>query len=263
MSDSTCVNWEVWSDTGGTGGSGGTGDHGEEFWKREDATSDNIYYAAGNVDIGGTGGPAKLNIWQGGIHFDPNPGTYQTHGWVTTMQVGESVSFGDALRLHSDGKLYKANATNIPQEIVFCLSIETAISDSYIKVLLEGFINNPAWGFTGGKPLYLGTSDGVISETRPSTNIQVLGIAKPSGIILFNPAFGGIGGGAGGARYTTPLLTGSTGYSGTHGLGYEPIVQCFNSSWTVIEPEEIRVSGSDFLVDFDTDITNCYVICIA
>lgn len=279
MSDSTtCINWEVWSHTGGsggtgaTGGSGGTGSTGQGgntggtggggLWTREDATSDNIFYA-GNIAVGGTGGPGRVNIWQGGIHFDSNPGIYQTHGIITTMQVGESVSFGDALRLHTNGKLYKANASNIPQEIVFCLSAETAASNDWIKVLLRGFINNPLWSFTGSRVLYLGTTDGVVSETKPGSNIQVLGIAKTSDIILFNPAYGGIGGGASGARYTTPLLTGATGYTGTHGLGEEPIIQCYNPSWVAIEPDEIRVSPTGFLVDFDEDITDCYIICIA
>jgi hypothetical protein len=61
---------------------------------------------------------------------------------------------------------------------------------SDVLVLKSGFVRNSSWSFTKGGPVYLSTSDGGVTQTKPSSTdnaVQYLGEAYDTDILDFNP----------------------------------------------------------------------------
>jgi len=99
--------------------------------------------------------------------------------------LGETVAAYDALYLKSDGKWYKAQADGSKQP---CLGIamESGAADDQIRVFRVGKVTNSGWSWTTpGNPLYLSpTTAGEITETKPSSNVQVVGYVLSSTEII-------------------------------------------------------------------------------
>ena len=82
-----------------------------------------------------------------------------------------------------------ANATTDAKTPGNVMALETG-AGSNVLVLKSGFVRNSAWSFTKGSPVYLSTSDGGVTQTKPSaTNnaVQYLGEAYDTDILDFNP----------------------------------------------------------------------------
>jgi hypothetical protein len=114
-------------------------------------------------------------------------------GLTTNKTAGETFAFGEIGYLNSDGKVYKANATNAskyPAVVMACGSI-TANNEG--KFLLMGTARNDSWNFTAGGFIYLGTSDGAITQNGASLTVtnyatQILGFAHPNAdTVMFLP----------------------------------------------------------------------------
>lgn len=57
-------------------------------------------------------------------------------------------------------------------------------------VLKSGYIRNSAWSFTVGQPVYLSTTDGGVTQTKPSAAsnaVQYIGEAYSTDILDFRP----------------------------------------------------------------------------
>ncbi|MEE9574314.1 MAG: hypothetical protein V3W20_14760 [Candidatus Neomarinimicrobiota bacterium] len=272
MSDGTgCENWEIWSDTGGTGGTGytgGTGGIGNSghtggtggagHWGR---IGNDLYYNLGKVTVGGTDGPGKFNVRGGSIFIDNSPpSNKQVYGIVTEMVIGEGVDFSNALFMKNDSKLWKADADATNSTITLVLAAEDSTADSTCMVLISGFARNDSWNFGIGNRIYVDTTAGLLTDVKPvgsGVNVQVVGVAFNTNLILFNPSFGyAIAG-----RYESTLLTGSTGYTGTHGIGEQPIIQVYDENYNVLQPKTAQIDTMGYQIDFE-EITDCYVICM-
>lgn len=95
--------------------------------------------------------------------------------------AGETLSIGDVVRIHTDGKIYKAIATANRGQIVG-ISNQNAILDDTIKILSSGDITNGAWSLTIGDIYYLsGTIAGGITNTSPAVIGQAI---MPVGVAL-------------------------------------------------------------------------------
>jgi hypothetical protein len=121
------------------------------------------------------------------------PSSDQTgSGLITTDTVGENVAIGELLYMKSDGKWWKANATNTTAMPCAGLAMEAKNADQDCKILLLGFFRKDAWNWTVGGLIYVSTTSGAPTQTIPSTTgnqVQVLGLAITADIIFFNPSY--------------------------------------------------------------------------
>ena len=91
-------------------------------------------------------------------------------------------------------KIPVLSAGKIPFGIVplvgkLALALESGTGSK--RLLLRGIARDDTWSFTPGAQLYVDTTAGTITETRPSGSgdfVQVVGWAKTATIIFFEPS---------------------------------------------------------------------------
>ena len=94
---------------------------------------------------------------------------------------GEAITAGDAVSLHGDGLVYRANAAVGANQDIPAIGIAetTEILGGELEVKRRGHVAE-ATGLTAGAWVYLGESDGAVTATAPSSAgdaVQVVGIA--------------------------------------------------------------------------------------
>ena len=97
--------------------------------------------------------------------------------------------FGGALRFDGSGDLVDVDNSSASTMPCSVLALENGTGS--IKVLWRGKAKNNGWSFTPGGYVYAG-SNGALTQTRPSNTgdqVQVLGTARASGEIIFNPSY--------------------------------------------------------------------------
>ena len=95
------------------------------------------------------------------------------------VTLGETVTPYQPLYLKvADGKWYKAQADGTKQPC-FGLAVEGGILNGQIRIHRMGEIENLAWAWANlGMPIYLDPDTaGVLTQTKPSVNVQVIGYA--------------------------------------------------------------------------------------
>ena len=162
--------------TGPTGAAGATGSTGATG-----ATG-----VAGNT--GGTGATGTtLTI--------TSPSNQSSSGITEAFTYGESITIGAAVYQKSDGSVYNANATDVTKTPAIGVALATAASGTN-SVLLYGLYrddSNLTFSTVGSNAaglIYVGTTNGVLTQTQPSATdqvIQVIGWALASHIIFVNP----------------------------------------------------------------------------
>jgi hypothetical protein len=100
-----------------------------------------------------------------------------------------AVTWAQALHMHSDGTWILADADD--SDLVPCeaLAISTG-AGSNKQVIKRGYINSSAWSWTPGGLIYLSTTAGGLTQTKPSTtgdNVQIVGYAETSTTMYFDP----------------------------------------------------------------------------
>jgi hypothetical protein len=128
--------------------------------------------------------------------FSPSIGVDLTaHGDIFPDTVGENVVFGNILYLESDGKWWKADATQATTMPCTAMAIATILADATGNLLSRGFVRNDAWNWTIGATsglIYASTTPGAPSQTAPSLSgeqVQILGFARTPDIMFFNPSY--------------------------------------------------------------------------
>lgn len=126
--------------------------------------------------------------------FDLKTIEYSTQGWDTILAtdmeklddvipsrllalLGETVTAYQALYLKANGTWWKAQADGVKQP---CLGIALEGGDAtdVIRVVRLGDIINAGWAWTVAGPIYLSTTTpGVMTQTLPTQNVQILGYA--------------------------------------------------------------------------------------
>lgn len=113
-------------------------------------------------------------------------------GLTTVDTVGEIVAIGDVLYMKADGKWWKTDADQAATMPGAGLAMAAAPAEATCNILLLGFYRDNTWTWTPGKILYASTTAGDLTDTAPAgpgDQVQVLGVAIASNIILFNPSY--------------------------------------------------------------------------
>jgi hypothetical protein len=118
------------------------------------------------------------------------PSDLSAVGIIIDITAGENLSIGEVCRINSDGKFYKANATDFTGVPAIILVIENIPANSSGKALKLGYWRDDSKTYTIGKEIYLDIVAGQITQIIPSltgNQVQILGMAITNHIIEFNP----------------------------------------------------------------------------
>lgn len=125
------------------------------------------------------------------INMSASPSDGAAEGWTISLQAGEELLFGQICYLKgSDGKLWKADATDEASVPGLYLCISSLDADDTGEFLIFGTARYSAWTFTTGEVLYLHVDAGEIINTKPAgvgNVIQRVAQAITSDTILFKP----------------------------------------------------------------------------
>jgi len=136
------------------------------------------------------GGDLDLNEYK--LSLEPAPASnLGASGMIATMTVdANSTGVGAALHLDTDGNFIECDADVAALLPCSALALETGTGAK--KVLFYGFIRNDAWAWSPGGMLFVSTTTGALTHTKPSgtgDQVQVVGIATHADRIFFNPNY--------------------------------------------------------------------------
>jgi hypothetical protein len=136
------------------------------------------------------GGDLDLN--QKSFVYDPTP--TNDHAWsgdVFPATAGENVVIGDVCYLKSDGKFWKADADAEATAKGLIVMATASISQNATGVFLrKGFIRDDTWNWTVGAELFVHTTPGNPTATKPSGSgdvVRIVGYAYTADVIWFDP----------------------------------------------------------------------------
>ena len=120
-----------------------------------------------------------------------------------TQVAGEDLTQGNVCVMRSNGKWYKANATNTSLSTnVSGIALNTATTGNAVDILIRGVIGTNNSMLTSvssgpGSPIYLATTVGTMSQTAPSSEnnvvrilghyLRLAGTNPTKYVISFNP----------------------------------------------------------------------------
>ena len=127
------------------------------------------------------------------IELDPAPASDHTgNGLDATVTVdGNSLGFGAALYMASDGNYEEAFATSTATMPCRVLALETGTGSK--KVLHTGYIRDDSWDWTPGLDVYVSTTSGTLTQTVVSgtgEQVQIVGYALSADTMFFDPNYG-------------------------------------------------------------------------
>ncbi len=127
-----------------------------------------------------------LNMNMKNIEYSLPTADLTYSGIIITATVDQNtVGFGGLLHLDTDGNFIDANrgsANTVP-----CNGIAVETGTGTKKIMLHGLIRKNSWAWTPGQVLFVDSSNGQITTTRPSSKRQAIGWALTADIIYFNP----------------------------------------------------------------------------
>jgi hypothetical protein len=98
------------------------------------------------------------------------------------VEANETIAVMAAVALHTDGLAYNANAATGAGQDYPCVGFaETGVVDGeMVQIKTQGTAYYAAGGLVEGDPIYLGETDGAITQTAPTTGgdvVQQVGFA--------------------------------------------------------------------------------------
>ena len=155
-----------------------------------DDAIDSEHYADGSID-----GEHLAVGKDGALSLDATPDTDHTANGpqTSTLNAGYSSAIGDLVYLHTDGEWYEADADAASSSIsLLGIALEAKTDGQAMNVALSGsFVRDDTYNFNVGVPLYIHTSIGEITHTKPSGSgdiVRTVGYAITADIIFFNPS---------------------------------------------------------------------------
>ena len=158
-----------------------------------DDAIDSEHYAAGSID-----GEHLAVGKDGALSLNGTPADHIAHGpQTTTFAAGYTTAQSDLVYLSAAGRWEKADADVTTAAAIHLLGIAMEVKDDgeAMNVALPGsFIQDAsafAFGSDIGKPLYMHTTDGAITATKPSGSgdtVRTVGYAVHADMIFFNPS---------------------------------------------------------------------------
>ena len=113
-------------------------------------------------------------------------------GIKVELTAGETFSPYRLGCIQSDGKIWYAENNITYTPALYLCGATTITADASGTFLKFGLAKNSSWDLTPGSPVYVGDSDGLITQTVPSASnkvVQIVGFALDSTIIDFSPIF--------------------------------------------------------------------------
>ena len=166
-----------------------------------DASVDNDHMAANSVDsdqyVDGSIDGVHLAVGKdGALSLDATPDSDHTANGpqTATLNAGYSSTIMDLVYLASSGKWLEADADAAGAAAINLLgiSLEAKTDGQAMNVALSGsFVRDDTWNWTIGVPLYMDTTDGAITATKPTGSgdaVRTVGYAVTADIIFFNPS---------------------------------------------------------------------------
>ena len=166
-----------------------------------DDSVDNDHMAANSVDsdqyVDGSIDGVHLAVGKdGALSLDATPDTDHTANGpqTATLNAGYSSTIMDLVYLASSGKWLEADADAAGAAAINLLgiSLEAKTDGQAMNVALSGsFVRDDSWSWTIGVPLYIHTTDGAITATKPTGSgdaVRTVGYAVTADIIFFSPS---------------------------------------------------------------------------
>ena len=164
------------------------------FAKMQDITSSTVI----GRKTSGTGDPESLSasdlqtLIMLDTLIDVVPSINNTwNGRVMSAVAGENLAIGDVCYLKSDGKFWKADAdAEATSKGMLMMATNTIAGDASGLFLRKGFIRNDSWSFTVGAELFIHTTPGGPTSTKPSGTgdiVRIVGYAYTTSIVYFDP----------------------------------------------------------------------------
>ena len=166
-----------------------------------DASVDNDHMAANSVDsdqyVDGSIDGVHLAVGKdGALSLDATPDSDHTANGpqTATLNAGYSSTIMDLVYLASSGKWLEADADAAGAAAINLLgiSLEAKTDGQAMNVALSGsFVRDDTWNWTIGVPLYMDTTDGAITATKPTGSgdaVRTVGYAVTADIIFFSPS---------------------------------------------------------------------------
>ena len=135
-----------------------------------------------------------LDLNQFYVSLNPSPtSNLGFNGIGETATAGDNLVIGDVCYLNADGTYHKAVATAVGTTAGILRMATATIASAATGVFLkDGYIRYDTWAWgTKGAELYVGTSGGSPTSTRPSTTgqfVRIVGHALTSHILEFHPS---------------------------------------------------------------------------
>ena len=132
----------------------------------------------------------------GALSLDGAPADHSATGpQTTTFAAGYTTTLMDLVYLSSAGRWEEADGDVTTAAAINLLGVALEVKDDgeAMNVALPGsFIQDASlWNFTPGQPVYMGTTDGEITHTKPSGSgdtVRTVGYAVHADMIFFNPS---------------------------------------------------------------------------
>jgi len=158
-----------------------------------DDAIDSEHYAAGSIDA------EHLAVGKdGALSLNGAPADHTANGpQTTTFAAGYTTTQSDLVYLSSAGRWEEADADAAGAAAINLLGIALEVKDDgeAMNVALPGsFIQDASvysFGSDIGKPLYMSTTDGEITATKPTGSgdaVRTVGYAVHADMIFFNPS---------------------------------------------------------------------------
>lgn len=136
-------------------------------------------------------------VQAGKIDYVIEPAADDTFEGEMTNDIlsGDTIAQWDLVYLDSTSGRWEfadADAAATAGGVLLAMSAEAKTDGQAMNVVMRGIIRNDAWTWTGaGKPLYVSTTAGALTETAPSATddvIRVVGYTLSDDAIYFNPS---------------------------------------------------------------------------
>ena len=165
-----------------------------------DGSIDAAHLAANSVDsasyVDGSIDAEHLAVGKGGaLSLDGSPDTDHTANGpqTNTYAAGYGATVMDLVYMGGSSKWLKtdSNATSTSINLLG-ISLESKTDTQAMNVALPGsFVRDESWSWTPGVPLYIHTTAGAITATKPSGSgdvVRTVGYAVHADMIYFNPS---------------------------------------------------------------------------
>lgn len=138
-------------------------------------STSNSYPKFPPADGGGGGGGAASDITLAPIvgvsGSNVQTGMQSLASEFTDSKISDDVitSF-QAVYLEADGKVKRASASSLATANVFGISLQSGVVNANLVIQTDQEVNNPGWNWDVTKSIWLDTTLGGLTQTRPTTS---------------------------------------------------------------------------------------------